>query len=123
MIFHRNVRTIKMGLCQISFIKSIIHCKVFATNRIVNFQYTTLSQTMTLWYSYIRLKLANSARVFAGHNIFHKKYDWNNETDQILGMFITTTQDTVMILSFWTKRPWQTVQTQSDQGLHCLLFH
>ena len=38
---------------------------------------------------------------------------------------------TVMILSFRTNRPWQTVQTlirllleeQSDQGLHCLLFH
>ena len=33
-----------------------------------------------------------------------------------------------MVLSFWTDRPWQTVQTQirlllkeqSDQGLHCL---
>ena len=39
--------------------------------------------------------------------------------------------DTVMILSFWTDRSGQTVQTQirllleeqSDQGLHCLLFH
>ena len=38
---------------------------------------------------------------------------------------------TVMILSFPTNRSWQTVQTQlrllleeqSDQGLHCLLFH
>ena len=38
---------------------------------------------------------------------------------------------TVMILSFWTDLPGQTVQTQirlfleeqSDQGLHCLLFH
>ena len=37
---------------------------------------------------------------------------------------------TVMILSFWTDRPGQTVQTQirllqkeqSDQGLHCLPF-
>ena len=37
---------------------------------------------------------------------------------------------TVMILSFWTDIPWQTVQTQirllleeqSDQGLHCLPF-
>ena len=37
---------------------------------------------------------------------------------------------TVMILSFQTNRPWQTVQTQirllleeqSDQGLHCLLL-
>ena len=36
-----------------------------------------------------------------------------------------------MILNFWTNRFWQTVQThirllleeQSDQGLHCLLFH
>ena len=32
----------------------------------------------------------------------------------------------VMILSFRTDRPWQTVQTQirlqSDQGLHCLPF-
>ena len=38
---------------------------------------------------------------------------------------------TVMVPSFWTYRPGQTVQTQvrllpeeqSDQGLHCLLFH
>ena len=38
---------------------------------------------------------------------------------------------TIMILSFWTNRSGQTVQTQirllleeqSDQGLHCLLFH
>ena len=38
---------------------------------------------------------------------------------------------TVMTLSFWTDRSWQTVQIQirlfleeqSDQGLHCLLFH
>ena len=39
---------------------------------------------------------------------------------------------TVMILSFWTDRSGQTVQTlirlllqeeQSDQGLHCLQFH
>ena len=39
------------------------------------------------------------------------------------------TQNTVMILRFWTNRTWQTVQTQirhgfleeqSDQGLHCL---
>ena len=38
---------------------------------------------------------------------------------------------TVMTLSFWTDRSGQTVQTQirllleeqSDQGLHCLLFH
>ena len=38
---------------------------------------------------------------------------------------------TVMIQSFWTDRSGQTVQTQirllleeqSDQGLHCLLFH
>ena len=38
---------------------------------------------------------------------------------------------TVMTLSFRTERSWQTVQTlirllleeQSDQGLHCLLFH
>ena len=38
---------------------------------------------------------------------------------------------TVMIQSFRTDRSWQTVQTQirllleeqSDQGLHCLLFH
>ena len=38
---------------------------------------------------------------------------------------------TVMTLSFQTDRTWQTVQTQirllleeqSDQGLHCLLFH
>ena len=35
---------------------------------------------------------------------------------------------TVMILSFWTDRPGQTVQTQireeqSDQILHCLQFH
>ena len=38
---------------------------------------------------------------------------------------------TVMILSFWTYRSGQTVQTeirllleeQSDQGIHCLLFH
>ena len=38
---------------------------------------------------------------------------------------------TVTIISFWTDRPWQTVQTQirlllkaqSDQGLHCLPFH
>ena len=38
---------------------------------------------------------------------------------------------TVMILSFWTNRSGQTVQTQirlileeqSDQGLHCLSFH
>ena len=34
---------------------------------------------------------------------------------------------TVMILSFWTNRSGQTVQTQIrlllDQGLHCLLFH
>ena len=37
----------------------------------------------------------------------------------------------LMILSFWTDRPGQTVQTQirllleelSDQGLHCLQFH
>ena len=36
-----------------------------------------------------------------------------------------------MIISFWRDRPLQTVQTvirllieeQSDQGLHCLLFH
>ena len=37
-----------------------------------------------------------------------------------------------MIISFWTDRPGQTVQTQirllleaeqSDQGLHCLQFH
>ena len=40
-------------------------------------------------------------------------------------------QDTVMILNFQTDRSGQTVQTQirlfleeqSDQGLHCLLFH
>ena len=40
-------------------------------------------------------------------------------------------QSTVMILSFRTDRPWQTVQTQirllleeqSDQCLHCLPFH
>ena len=33
-------------------------------------------------------------------------------------------ETTVMILSFWTDMPGQTVQTeeQSDQGLHCLLF-
>ena len=38
---------------------------------------------------------------------------------------------TVMSLNFWTDRSGQTVQTQmrllpeeqSDQGLHCLLFH
>ena len=38
---------------------------------------------------------------------------------------------TVILLSFWTDRSGQTVQTkirlpleeQSDQGLHCLLFH
>ena len=38
---------------------------------------------------------------------------------------------TVMILNFWTDRSGQTVQTQirllqeeqSDQGLHCLLYH
>ena len=38
---------------------------------------------------------------------------------------------TVMILSFWTERSGQTVQTQirlllqeqTDPGLHCLLFH
>ena len=42
-----------------------------------------------------------------------------------------TLVSTVMILSFWTDRSEQTVQTQirllleeqSDQGLHCLLFH
>ena len=41
------------------------------------------------------------------------------------------TYNTVMTLSFRTKRSEQTVQTQirllleeqSDQGLHCLLFH
>ena len=40
-------------------------------------------------------------------------------------------QVTVTILNFWTERSGQTVQTQirllleeqSDQGLHCLLFH
>ena len=39
--------------------------------------------------------------------------------------------NTVMILNFWTDRSRQEVQTktrllleeQSDQGLHCLLFH
>ena len=43
---------------------------------------------------------------------------------------LTPTRVTVMILSFWTDRPGQTVQTwirllleeQSDQGLHCLPF-
>ena len=38
---------------------------------------------------------------------------------------------TIVILSFWTDRSGETVQTQnrllleeqSDQGLHCLLFH
>ena len=34
---------------------------------------------------------------------------------------------TVIILNFWTDRSGQTVQTQitlqSDQNLHCLLFH
>ena len=32
---------------------------------------------------------------------------------------------TIMVISFWTDRSEQTVQTQitqSDQGLHCLLF-
>ena len=46
-------------------------------------------------------------------------------------MFILQIRPTVMTLSFWTDRSWQTVQTQirllleeqSDQGLHCLLFH
>ena len=41
------------------------------------------------------------------------------------------TQGTIMILSFWTDRSGQTLQTQirllleeqSDQGLNCLLFH
>ena len=44
---------------------------------------------------------------------------------------MTLLLDTVMILSFRTDRYGQTVQTQirllleeqSDQGLHCLLFH
>ena len=44
---------------------------------------------------------------------------------------IFTLVSTVMILSFWTDRSEQTVQTQirilleeqSDQGFHCLLFH
>ena len=39
--------------------------------------------------------------------------------------------NTVMTLSFWADRYWQRMQTQigllleaqSDQGLHCLLFH
>ena len=42
-----------------------------------------------------------------------------------------TVSITLMFLSFWTDRFWQTVQTQirllleeqSDQGLHCLLFN
>ena len=40
-------------------------------------------------------------------------------------------QDTVMTISFWTDRSGQTLQAkirllleeQSEQGLHCLLFH
>ena len=44
---------------------------------------------------------------------------------------VETEEGTVMIQSFWTDRSRQTVQTQirlllekqSDQGLHCLLFH
>ena len=50
----------------------------------------------------------------------------NDQSDQIVKM----KTDTVMILSFRTDRPGQTVQTQirllleeqSDQGLHCLPF-
>ena len=30
---------------------------------------------------------------------------------------------TIMILRFWTDRSGQTAEEQSDQGLHCLLFH
>ena len=44
---------------------------------------------------------------------------------------ISKNQSTVIILNFLTDSSWQTVQTQirlfleeqSDQGLHCLLFH
>ena len=46
-------------------------------------------------------------------------------------MFVSRASVTVLILSFWTDRSGQTMQTQirllleeqSDQGLHCLLFH
>ena len=46
-------------------------------------------------------------------------------------MHILAAPTTVMILSFWTDMPGQTLQTQvrllleeqSDQGLHCLPFH
>ena len=44
---------------------------------------------------------------------------------------VISSTHTVMILNFWTDRSGQTMQTQirllleeqSDQGLHCLLFH
>ena len=52
------------------------------------------------------------------------------DTSNILGC-LNCKNFTVMILSFQTNRSRQTVQTQirllleeqSDQGLHCLLFH
>ena len=41
----------------------------------------------------------------------------------IMFMNIFMYQCTVMILNFRTDRSVQTMQEQSDQGLHCLLFH
>ena len=66
----------------------------------------------------------------------HTDISWLNvligvkKTEDVFITISVITVNTVMILSFWTDRSGQTVQTQirllleeqSDQGLHCLPF-
>ena len=56
---------------------------------------------------------------------------WFTELSLLISINCVLQSSTVTILSFWTDRSGQTVQTQirllleeqSDQGLHCLLFN
>ena len=69
----------------------------------------------TLQYMYVEISM----------QIINLSYDVSEARNEKKILF------TIIILSFWTDRFGQTVQTQirllleeqSDQGLHCLLFH
>ena len=113
--------------CPMYFLKFIIIPSVAISLKSITYMHRCPPSLYTSTYLYSRYTLVYKIFPFVSTCstcLLTQTHAYHNHSDQWSQLQVICT---VMILSFRTEMPGQTVQTQieeqSDQGLHCLPFH